>query len=250
MMSQYSFPEAFGSAAEVGLGFLFGFLLVIYLLIVSYAVAGYILQSIGLYTIAKRRGIHKPWLAWIPIGNVWILGSISDQYRYVVRGEVRNRRKLLMGLTIALMAVSFVTAGAESAAFLGSMGMTASNNFAAGLLVMVFGLAFWGLAVVATVFQYICYFDLFRSCQPKKLVLHFVLSLLITPALPIIVFLSRHKDEGMPPRRKTPEPVVQELVQEVVDADFAEEIPAQEIVEETPDSDEVVESDFVDETEE
>lgn len=250
MMNQYSFPEAFGNAAEVGFGFLFGFLLVIYLFVAAYAVAGYVLQSIGMYTIAKRRGIHKPWLAWIPVGTVWILGSISDQYRYVVKGQVHNRRKLLLGLTIGLIAVSFVTAGAESAAILGSVGAVDSNYFAAGLLMMVFGLAFSGLTVVATVYQYICYFDLFRSCQPKKLVLHFVLSLLLTPALPIIVFLSRHKDEGMPPRRKTPEPVVEELSQEVVDADFAEEIPVQETVEETPDNDEVVESDFVDETEE
>ena len=42
-------------------------------------IGAYVLWSLGVYTIAKRRGIRKPWLSWIPVGNLWILGSISDQ---------------------------------------------------------------------------------------------------------------------------------------------------------------------------
>ena len=58
--------------------------LVVYLLLLVASVTMYVLQSLGAYTVAKRRGIHHPWLAWLPIGNVWIWGSISDQYQYVV----------------------------------------------------------------------------------------------------------------------------------------------------------------------
>ncbi len=32
-------------------------------------VAGYILSSLGFYTLAKRRGIRHPWLSWIPVAN-------------------------------------------------------------------------------------------------------------------------------------------------------------------------------------
>ena len=45
------------------------------------AIVSYVLLAWGLFTIAKRRGINKPWLAWIPVVNVWMLGCISDQYR-------------------------------------------------------------------------------------------------------------------------------------------------------------------------
>ena len=31
------------------------------------AVAAYVLEAWALYTIAQRRWIKKPWLAWIPI---------------------------------------------------------------------------------------------------------------------------------------------------------------------------------------
>ena len=44
------------------------------------AVITYIFSSLGSYTLAKRRGIRAPGLAWIPIGGVrWILGSLADQ---------------------------------------------------------------------------------------------------------------------------------------------------------------------------
>ena len=38
---------------------------------------GWILSSVGLYKVAKRRGIRNAWLAWIPIGSEWVLGSVS-----------------------------------------------------------------------------------------------------------------------------------------------------------------------------
>ena len=65
------------------------------------SVACYVLEALSLYTIAQRRGIRKPWLAWIPVVNVWIVGSISDQYQYVVNRRIQNRRKVLLGLAIA-----------------------------------------------------------------------------------------------------------------------------------------------------
>ena len=34
------------------------------------SVACYVLEALSLYTIAQRRGIRKPWLAWIPVVNM------------------------------------------------------------------------------------------------------------------------------------------------------------------------------------
>ena len=58
----------------------------------------YVLTALAIYTIAKRRGLNKPWLAWIPVVDVWLLGSLSDQYQYVVRGRNRSKRKSLLVL--------------------------------------------------------------------------------------------------------------------------------------------------------
>lgn len=66
----------------------------------------YILTALGTYAIAKRRGINKPWTAWIPIANLWLLGCISDQYRHVAKNQVKTKRRSLVVLSvISLIAV-------------------------------------------------------------------------------------------------------------------------------------------------
>lgn len=65
----------------------------------------YVLQAWSVYTIARRRGIRKPWLAWIPVAGVWTVGSIADQYQYVVNRRVQSSRKVLLGLTIGICAM-------------------------------------------------------------------------------------------------------------------------------------------------
>ena len=53
-----------------------GIFFVIYLAMIGLGITGYVLQALGMYRIAERRGIHRPWLAWIPVANSWVLGSI------------------------------------------------------------------------------------------------------------------------------------------------------------------------------
>ena len=71
-------------------------------------IAAYILRSIGLYSIAKRRGIANPWLAWIPVAWVWVLGSISDQFRYVTKAQVKSKRKVLLITSIIYTVLALV----------------------------------------------------------------------------------------------------------------------------------------------
>ena len=52
-----------------------------------FAVLSYIFRSVGLYTMAGRRGIRNPWLAWVPVADQWLLGCLSDQYQTLVRGS-------------------------------------------------------------------------------------------------------------------------------------------------------------------
>ena len=225
-------------------------LMVIYLvfaaLMLIYAAVVYVLQSLGLYTLAKRRCIHHSWLAWVPIGNMWLLGSVSDQYQYVAKGRVRNRRKVLLWLMVAVYALLLIAL----IVFLSvTVTSTMQNGFSAtitatatGSMLGAFGLYMlgWTAAMVATVFTYIAYYDLFASCNPNNAVLFLVLSIFFNFLLPFFVFACRNKDEGMPPRKvfvpvapwtsqAQPEPQVEpapvELVEnaEVTEEDFEPE---------------------------
>ena len=71
-------------------GVIFGIIVFVGLLVLALSVVMYVLSSLGMYRIAQRRGIRNPWLSWIPVGNMWILGCISDQYQYLVKGKWRK----------------------------------------------------------------------------------------------------------------------------------------------------------------
>ena len=200
------------------------------LIALAAGIAMYVLQSVGMYTIAKRRGIHHPGLAWVPVANMWILGSISDQYRYVVKRKIRNRRKVLLGLLIATYVLLLVFAGVMVASIVsGTFEVPGPTRFyvafgmGGGMLIY---LAAWVISVIATVFMYLAYYDLFASCNPSNAVLFLVLGIFFNFLLPVFIFICRNKDEGMPPRRiqvpvapwspvQTGVPVIAEPVEEV-----------------------------------
>ena len=71
--------------------------LAVYLgLIVIVLAPHYILNALGLYKIAARRGICHAWLAWVPLGEVWILGRISDQYQSLALQKQKKRGLILL----------------------------------------------------------------------------------------------------------------------------------------------------------
>lgn len=175
-------------------------------------IAAYVLMSLGLYTIAQRRGIKNPWMAWVPVLNLWILGSIADQYRYVVKGEVRSRRKVLIVLAI-LQAVAVIALFVMLISMMVNIMMRLPElermtddqtlKFVLSSVLPMVGalLVMLVVSIVTAVFEYIAYYDLFASCDPENKVLFLVLGILFSVTLPFFVFACRKKDRGMPPRR-------------------------------------------------
>ena len=176
-------------------------------------IAAYVLTALALYTIAKRRGLNHPWLAWIPVANAWILGSLSDQYRYVVRGENKSKRKVLLTLSIltsvlstAMIVSVFVAVGKAMFGVIGGMGEEALLEAILGPLVGVVGLCLpmVGIAIAYVVVYYMALYDLYKSLDPSNCALFLVLSIVFRVTEPFFLFFNRNKDQGMPPRRQNP----------------------------------------------
>ena len=205
-----------------GLGAGFAALYTVYSMVASsFGIALYVLRALGLYSIAKRRGINHPWMSWVPVLDLWVLGCISDQYQYVVNGKVRNKRKWLLGLSIAMAVLYIVFAVLIGVAVFGAVGgMTGSmndNQLVATLLGPVMGLVVGviplvGIAIAVMAIRYVAMYDLYTSCNPQNNVLFLVLSIFFTVTEPFFLFFIRNKDEGMPPRRQQPQdiPIYQE----------------------------------------
>ncbi len=239
-MGGFSYPDGFHIEADFApdtagaaglLGIVMLIVLMVLFLVMAVAVVCYVLQSLGLQTIAKRRGIRNGWLAWLPVTWPWVLGSISDQYQYVVRCNITNRRKIMLGLSIATVAASMLdNIETTVSAVLGS---GISGGFTGWQQMTLFGLASVGVALVLSVYEYICLFDLYRSCKPGKSVTFLVLSIVFPVTVPFFIFACRQKDLGMPPRKQSAPQQIIEAVPEAPAEDAPVE-PAEVIVEETP----------------
>lgn len=211
-------PEyGYNAFDSMGYEFALGFYIIYFLVMLAISVGAYVLQSLGTYTIAKRRGIKHPWLSWIPVGSSWILGCISDQYRYVAKGQVKNKRKSLLVLdllVVVLFVLIYVLLGAllvqvityDDTMFAVDHALEMSMLGTFMGLVGVF-LIMSGLAIALSVIQYMALYDLYTSCDPMNNVLYLILSIFFSITMPIFVFVCRNKDGGMPPRK--PQPAVE-----------------------------------------
>ena len=171
-----------------------------------WTIGSYVLTALALYTLAKRRGIRHGWLAWIPVASCWILGSLSDQYRYLVKGQVKAKRKVLLALSILLSGLILALTVMCIA-----VGISAAMGFRremAGIFIalMALALAVTAAALVRLVVRFMALSDLYRSMDPENAALFLVLSILFPVTEPFFLVFNRNRELGMPPRREAPPP--------------------------------------------
>lgn len=209
-MSMYDTMEALSSGLVAGIGQLLTSSL--------FSIASYVMTALALYTIAKRRGLHKPWLAWIPVVDSWLLGSISDQYRYVAQGQTKSKRKWLLGLEIAVVAIAVVFFSICASIIIQAVFSAVSYYDSDALLRSVTGslitmlallVPLVAVAIAKTVITYMALYDVYKSLDPANCVMYLVLSILIPVTQPFFLLCNRNKDLGMPPRRPDPVPEYQ-----------------------------------------
>lgn len=188
----------------------------------------FLFRGYPLYRIAQRRGIHHAWLGWVPVGQDWIRGSVSDQYQYLTRGKIQHRRVILtvaaaackvveaIGLAVGLyhLSYAFVEWGYSHST------LHAFQWAMSGMLLGGIALCAWGLRLV---FHHLCMYDLYRSTDPKNDTAMTVLGIVLPFLEPFFLFYVREKEDGMPPRRDRPSGSEQrpyEQPEQPVDADY------------------------------
>ncbi len=170
----------------------------------------WILLSYSLYRMAVRRGIRKPWLAWLPVGREWIIGSLSDQYRYVVRGERRAKRwsltvlqllRLALGAALCAMAVALAGNLLTALAYGRSWQNLLPALMGPGMSLLGLAVPMLALWIAGKVIWFLALYDIYTSAEPGNRNLYLILSIPFSFLQSVFLFLCREKDEGMPPRR-------------------------------------------------
>ena len=160
----------------------------------------YIFESIGTYTIAKRRGLKNPWLAWIPFANFFMFGSIADDCNQKLSGKKTNNKQLLLWLGVAskIIAVPFViwlmdwyvNFLTDVIVYQGYGVESYLMNFFGTFFILYFLLL--AVSIAYAVFYYIALHKVYKSyTQSYVLLLVFSIIFGITP---FVLFAIRNKD--------------------------------------------------------
>ncbi len=183
-------------------------MLVIAVIFLLIALAQYIMQSIAITHIGRRRGIKQPWLIWIPVARNWAIGALADDHD-ARNGLTRRFRVLLLVFVLVFYGAYIILYGSIFASIpaLENMGYESSEvvstvmglfiGMYSGMIIIVI------LSLAVTALNYVCLYKIYESLSPKHCVLHFILSLLIPLYMPISLLCL--KNSGYPYPEEIPE---------------------------------------------
>ncbi|MBQ9915050.1 MAG: hypothetical protein IJO50_02790, partial [Clostridia bacterium] len=114
------------------------------------AIADYIVTALGVSGVARAKGIPNDWLAWLPVGQDWVLGSTVEKVDEA-RGIKRAWGKIFLAVSIAFwigMVVFLI-------AYFSFIIFTARQSFYAPDAVPVIGAEFAVFYIVTILFSLI-----------------------------------------------------------------------------------------------
>lgn len=151
---------------------------VLALLLVAVAVAmlaalgvliSYVMQAFSIMRMARKLGVERPWLAWIPVAQSYLLGRVAEQCDSRQDLPVKPWAKILLFSHIGYMI--FYSVGS---------GLSSILQF----IVPVVGPLFMSvlqsaLSIAFSVLVFICVWKIFREFYPKNInIVAFVVSVL------------------------------------------------------------------------
>ena len=165
----------------------------------------FILQGFGLSAMAKKRGLKKRWLAFIPFANIWYIGKIAGECN--VFGQRMKRGGLytmlaqifttvLCGLTIAVQVYLLVVEGAPEYDQFGFPFWVNLTGFSA-VAYKFYGISQYILPIfqlVYEVFMLILLIALYKRYAHRNYFILSMLALFVPVSRFIVIFVLRNRN--------------------------------------------------------
>lgn len=173
--------------AVAGLMAVLGVFAVIGIIMLVVGILTYVLEGIGFSAMAKNRGYDKPWLAWIPVASVYLMGAIADDIN-MRNGKETNLRKWLLGLAIGGIGLSIVIGGVEGvASALSDEGEAALAISAIGNMISSM------LSMAMMVFTYIALYKIYNEYSPNSSTIMLICTIVFCNIVrPFMIFAIRN----------------------------------------------------------
>ena len=164
----------------------------------------FLLQGIGLFTMAKRRGFKKSFLAFIPFVNLWYIGKLAGDCNFfgqkVKRAGMYAMIAQIIITVLSLLALAsemylWISFGVPEVSQMGSAYWTGLTGFAltvskffdiSAYLLSIFQLAYEILLVILLM-------GLYKQYAPNQYMVLGVLTLFIPLAHYIVIFALRNR---------------------------------------------------------
>ena len=176
-------------------------LLVVAVISLAAAAASYVLNSLAVYRIAKRRGLASPWIAWIPVAKRWTLGAIADEFDRRTVGYDRRFRIFNLVVSVLDIFTAFIMIAAFGAVIetITSIATGDMDEIFEALMV-VYG-SFSGMssyciyiAILIVCLNGIIMFKIYDSLAPKLALIFTLLSVVVPLFGPISLLCMKDKE--------------------------------------------------------
>lgn len=177
------------------------FLLIVMVPSIALSLAIYIFQAVGIYTISKRCGLNKSYLAFIPIANYYQIGLLADQYERPAKiGKLRYSLTPLAALQMigALFALIFLYRFlGDIFAIIPSSGIINEGDMQDIMMEYmpyILLMSLYSFISIPTMVLYcIALYKIYKITNPANAVLFLLLSIFVTGSQAVILFISRNK---------------------------------------------------------
>ena len=200
----YGSRAAMSGAESAAVGFMLLFVVVFYAVLLAYVLVNYIMRAIGLYRIAKKSGCANAWLAWIPFGDLFLLGKVTGDVQ-LGKWTLKNTKLWLLlvplvgGLICGGIYVGMIIALVIGIGVSAAIGSTAS---AAPILIFmlmffVFFVAVLAVSLFFSVIYGMTYYTLCRKYKESAHSVFYTLMAIFVPLADAILMLRMSKMEPL-----------------------------------------------------
>lgn len=177
-------------------------------------IAIYLLESISVYKMAKSAEIKNPWLAFIPVANDWVFGTLAEKYKK--KNGTKSARfgiilPVLEGIvlieTIALTIFTVISVKEITGYALDAVNTSTEmvpEQFMSLIPVIILYFALMAVAIAYAVVFFIALWRVYSSFDKSNATLYIVLSIIFTISVPIILFIIRNRKPEFDPHNNMP----------------------------------------------
>lgn len=177
-------------------------------------IAIYLLESISVYKMAKSAEVKNPWLAFVPVANDWVFGTLAEKYKK--KNGTKSARfgiilPVLEGIvfieSIALTIFTVISIKEITGYALDAVNTSAEmapEQFMSLIPVIILYFALIAVAIAYAVVFFIALWRVYSSFDKSNATLYIVLSVIFTISVPIILFIIRNRKPEFDPHNNVP----------------------------------------------